>query len=45
LKKEYGLLFRSSIVVARIVFFIVLIWLTNRTRPQLITRAISENNL
>lgn len=45
LKKEYGLLFRSSIVVARIVFFIVLIWLTNKIRPQLITRAISENNL
>ena len=34
LKKEYGLLFRSSIVVARIIFFMGLIWLTNRTRPQ-----------
>ncbi len=43
LKKDYGLLFRSSIVIVRIFFFIGMIWLTNRTRPQMINAMYAKS--
>ena len=43
LKKDGGLLFRSTIVVVRIIFFMGMIWLTNRTRPQMINAMDAES--